>query len=652
MDTALAFPITHGHVRRPQHQYFYENAQGSPTDPKAFLNRSHDSMNASTPLSARSQRTASGFEKSNAGSQGSAAKGASLAFLTPSPTAKPLTNTYSSTNGALAAAYMAGTGQKRIDSSYNNEGKRFVTPSPQTKTLQTPSTGTFSQRSVLESAETLELPTVLLERQKQSPSYIAATLATARSTPTPIGQDVARTKAIRLASAQFSQAPQVESSPLPSASALVGLFEAKQHVDRQVKEQQKTISEVRPIPFIASPTPVRPVVSVRRTRKPLILNHMFTDGGSDLKSQVADQSVALERVPDQRTTTKCHTKKKTSRPVASVTPVAAIEAPPSLSLPRRNTHPPSTLSEIEKDEHGSASGIDATQSTPYTPAKDSSPVSTESKRHVQKQSDKVSMGPLPITIDRLSSTPYAIPPLTRSQSSIRVNSRPSTRSPSSRLVPQLTADSLANAIVAGSLATSRAPSPTKQPPMAMPRRRSKTYSLFHHHDHSSRTPSPAKPLRQTLRAPEKSDPEDSRIRKSHPLKKHPNKHAEGDRKRWRDVIDEQEKKRYEGVWAANRGILLISASQSSDSTAITPESKDLVSNLVVRDIWSRSHLSFSTLAEVWDRVDLRGDGKLGREEFVVGMWLIDQCLKGRKIPVKVSESVWSSVRRLSGIKIP
>ncbi|MCJ1236294.1 Increased rDNA silencing protein [Varicellaria rhodocarpa] len=652
MDTALLLPTIHGHVRRPQHEYLYENAQGSPTDPQAFSIRSYDSMNASTPLSARSQGAASGLQKGNAESQGSAVRGASLAFLTPSPTVKPLTNTYSGTNGALAAAYLAGTGQKRVDSSYNNEGKRFVTPSPRTKTLQTPSTGTFPQRSVLGSAETLELPTGSLERREQSPSYIAAALAAARSTPTPTGQDVARTKPIRPVSAHLSQAPQVESSPLPSASALVGLFEAKQHVDKQVKEPQRTISEVRPIPFIASPTPVRPVVSARMTRKPLILNHPFTDGGSDLKSQTADQSVASERAPDQRTTTRYDPKKTTSRPVAGVTPVAAFKVPPSLPPPRRNTHPPSTLSEIKKDEHGPASGIDGTPSIPDTPAKDAPLVSTESKRYVQKPSDNVSTRPLPVPIDRLSSMPYAIPPLARSQSSVRVNSRPSTRSPSSRLVPQLTADSLANAIVAGSLATSRAPSPTKQPPPAMPRRRSKTYSLFHHHDHSSRTPSPAKPLRQTLRAPEKSDPEDSRTRKPHPLKKHPNKHAEGDRKRWRDVIDEQEKKRYEGVWAANRGILLIPAPHSSDSTAITPESKDLVSNLVVRDIWSRSHLSFSTLAEVWDRVDLRGDGKLAREEFVVGTWLIDQCLKGKKIPVKVSESVWSSVRRLSGIKIP
>lgn len=34
--------------------------------------------------------------------------------------------------------------------------------------------------------------------------------------------------------------------------------------------------------------------------------------------------------------------------------------------------------------------------------------------------------------------------------------------------------------------------------------------------------------------------------------------------------------------------------------------------------------------EVWELVDRSGEGKLDRDELVVGMWLIDQGLKGRK----------------------
>jgi hypothetical protein len=35
----------------------------------------------------------------------------------------------------------------------------------------------------------------------------------------------------------------------------------------------------------------------------------------------------------------------------------------------------------------------------------------------------------------------------------------------------------------------------------------------------------------------------------------------------------------------------------------------------------------------------------------VGLWLVDQRLKGRKLPIRVSESVWRSVGLLGGIKV-
>lgn len=144
-----------------------------------------------------------------------------------------------------------------------------------------------------------------------------------------------------------------------------------------------------------------------------------------------------------------------------------------------------------------------------------------------------------------------------------------------------------------------------------------------------------------MRGPPKSDEDDEHKRgSSNIIKKHPHKHHEGDRKRWRDQITERERKRYEGVWAANKGMYLAEDSQSA------------VCNLVVRDIWSRSRLSNHVLEEVWDLVDNEGVGRLNREEFVVGLWLIDQSLKGRKLPVTVSDSVWFSVRRLTGVKIP
>lgn len=76
-----------------------------------------------------------------------------------------------------------------------------------------------------------------------------------------------------------------------------------------------------------------------------------------------------------------------------------------------------------------------------------------------------------------------------------------------------------------------------------------------------------------------------------------------------------------------------------------------VCSLVVRDIFSRSRLHVDVLEEVYTLVDRSQNGRLEREEFVVGLWLIDQRLKGRKLPIKVSDSVWKSVGVLGGIKV-
>ncbi|KAL8735950.1 MAG: hypothetical protein Q9166_000512 [cf. Caloplaca sp. 2 TL-2023] len=227
---------------------------------------------------------------------------------------------------------------------------------------------------------------------------------------------------------------------------------------------------------------------------------------------------------------------------------------------------------------------------------------------------------------------------------------------SNSIIPQLSIDSLANAMVASSLASSRAPSPTC-PPLPPPRRRSRPH-LFHRthstDEQGSRTPSPSKGhMRQTMRAP--LDPNENLVvgkpKGKRFIHKHPNKHHEGDRKRWRDQITEMERKRYEGVWAANRGLLTLSYQHNTTSPPTDIDLANSVLNIIVRDIWSRSKLPTDTLEEVWELVDSNGMGMLGKEEFVVGMWLVDQRLKGRKLPGKVSDSVWSSARGLSGVKV-
>jgi hypothetical protein len=147
---------------------------------------------------------------------------------------------------------------------------------------------------------------------------------------------------------------------------------------------------------------------------------------------------------------------------------------------------------------------------------------------------------------------------------------------------------------------------------------------------------------QTLRGMPKPDTDPQQRHKMRLIHKHPHKHHEGDRKRWRSEITEQERKRYEGVWASNKG-LLIPPGMGDQS--------NMVLNLVVREIWGRSRLPAAALEQVWDLVDRQRIGLLGREEFVVGMWLIDQQLKGHKLPVQVPDSMWESVRNITGLRL-
>ncbi|EFR03190.1 hypothetical protein MGYG_06187 [Nannizzia gypsea CBS 118893] len=238
---------------------------------------------------------------------------------------------------------------------------------------------------------------------------------------------------------------------------------------------------------------------------------------------------------------------------------------------------------------------------------------------------------------------------------------------------------LADAIAASTLASRRTPSPSKHhgnsnnnPPPLPPSRRSRSRSFLQvshsgnrsdRHDRSgkgddgqnNRTPSPSKTttMKRTMRAPALPGPDfaagERHRSKEHSrkiIRTHPHKHREGDRKRWRDKVTAAERKRYEGVWAANKGLFIGAHEQVNikDRSVILEET---VLSIVVRDIWTRSRLPTQLLEQIWNIVSHHAYGLLTREEFVVGMWLIDQCLKGHKLPVKVSQSVWDSVRVVS-----
>ncbi|TFA99425.1 Increased rDNA silencing protein 4 [Trichoderma ghanense] len=202
-------------------------------------------------------------------------------------------------------------------------------------------------------------------------------------------------------------------------------------------------------------------------------------------------------------------------------------------------------------------------------------------------------------------------------------------------------DNLTDAIVAGSLASARLTphntGPTSLAPPPLPKRQ-KSPRLLH-----------------TLRQPHNElDEEEDHHKKGHRalLRKGKHAHHEGSRKKWREEIRPRERKRYEALWASNRGILLTDTRVMSPATSLSSDlDRDVsqcVANVVVREVWKRSRLPDDELAEIYDLVDRSKTGMLSRAEFVVGTWLIDQRLKGRKVPAKVTDSVWGSA---NGVRV-
>ena len=574
-------------------------------------------------------------------SQSAAFRGASYAFFQASAGTKLSSSIYSGNDGALAAASRVGTGGRRlVDRSA--EGSSSCGQKP--NILAVKKSPQFSLSGMQET------PHRSCQSRGQSPSQRAAFLATSRTTPTRRGESIPRRRSYLQTVGNEADTPTATKSEVLTTSSgdtnsLVQLFESKQvpkvpapltHSVRYVSKEQREI---------ASPTPIRPV---KRS----------------MSSAIVPLSTSLSTSESERETLESAPRVAHARPVAAAVRLAVPSGAPETGLP------PSAVSSNLVSEHPGprqrgkrvtleGAGLHTTYNKnrvsgyPEELSTETAYLQTEPGRQ-DSRSTRRTRSPNPSIIPSRQASASGSRPLISSPSSFDEGYRSSsplrstrtTTLPTDSYVPKLTIDSLANAMVASSLASSRAPSPGKPPPLPPSRRHGKSYSLFNQHhsqEHLSRTPSPAKGMRQTMREPQKSDDEvDHRKKKGHIVRKHPNKHHEGDRKRYRNQVIERERKRYEGVWAANRGLLM-----ESD-----PKSRGAVLNVVVRDIWSRSRLPSEVLEEVWDLVDVRGDGKLEREEFVVGFWLIDSRLRGNKLPSKVSESMWASVRRLSGIKEP
>ncbi|KAI9793874.1 MAG: Increased rDNA silencing protein [Peltula sp. TS41687] len=641
-----------------------------------------------------------------------ARRGASLAFQKPPSQPTFILNTYSGKNGARAAAITAGTikqfhngndkplhthravngghdpltaaqrsmardDTRRDKSSTTNSRARAGErsnpgPSPSniaailasTKDSQTRQQTTKSDRSIRHSGYLSQTARhevrSSVSSQTTTGQEILPHVARGGDTP-PDHQSMAMTNA-------KSQESGVETTHVAPTASLIQLFE------KSGREPDETHTVTVSLPAILSPKPIR-MISLTNTPLTAALAAAQTLSGHRRSPQDAN----INSQPDgntflSSTARPTFIRRSLSRQTSNRTISQEVKSTgAATAMPmRENGSPIPFISSMQKAERTNDSGT----------FNRSSSVSTkrpELRRVISSIPPTMNTTPQPLMFlqreESRSNTANHFPvldsPGTHTLPSLNLSERrllPARRS----MTSLMTESSLADAIVASSLASSRAPSPytLSTPPISRLRSRSRHMFQHPHHHHStqvnSRTPSPPKAMRHTMRQHHDSDEDEDedmipsrRRRKPHFLNKHPNKHQEGARKRWRDVVTERERKRYEGVWAANKGIHVsveevesspVKSLQQSQHRLLSVES--LVLNIVVRDIWSRSRLGNEVLEEIWDLVDRKGLGLLEREEFVVGMWLIDQRLKGRKLPVKVSVSVWESVRALRGIKIP
>jgi len=515
--------------------------------------------------------------------QDEALRGASFAFGKPPLKPKPAPNTYSGSNGAIAAAAKA----NRLEAPLEDQRLLYQRSGGSSAGSYTPDV----ERRVL------HYPT----DQAKSPSHIAATLAASRNvTPNHTGSKQLSSpvlrkresysgRSVRSVSSVGSLDQPLDTSSIMPTKAAIRKFEQNSGTPSQATRNKRPVVDRTPTPAelasSKSPEMQEPPAPALRTRSPAPKNQNSLKPKPEIKSPKPILPPNFSKIP----------------PTARKPPVASTKPKPSQPIPIPNKRSPTFKDEENQDASSSDSFVSASS---YA---ESEQVPSFRVRLQNQKKKQASQNLLP-----------------GSASAAAV-------------------ESLANAIVASSLASSRAASPAKlyPPPLPAPRRSAK--NMFHNGKEISRTPSPSKPsgLRTTMRKPREEEVDESEKRRGRKnlMKKHPNKHHEGDRKRWRDEITERERKRYEAVWASNRGMYLNSQGEGA------------VCNLVVRDIFSRSRLHVEVLEEVYALIDRKENGTLDREEFVVGMWLIDQRLKGRKLPIRVSDSVWRSVGVLGGIKV-
>jgi len=107
---------------------------------------------------------------------------------------------------------------------------------------------------------------------------------------------------------------------------------------------------------------------------------------------------------------------------------------------------------------------------------------------------------------------------------------------------------------------------------------------------------------------------------------------------------------------------LITGDHNADASVSRKEEKvdkavgcsDRLEGCFVKFIWVKSKLDREKLNEIWNECDTTKTGTLDRDEFVSGMWRIDEELRRVRAQVVKSASASSltSLRGRSGPKLP
>jgi hypothetical protein len=429
-----------------------------------------------------------------AATQSAALRGAALAFGKPPVKPKPQTNTYSGNNGALAAATKVG-GSRSLDnkasiSSLKADGPQDGYRSERHDRPGSRKSGSYTelQRQIVPTGNGLLRPN---PEQRRSTSFLAANLAASRSpsvSPNVTGQrqlqkhstgggweatTISRRSASPLKSGISSRGSDrpLDLTSIPPTTSLINMF-----------EQNKEASQTSPALSAAQKS-----VGSSAQRAP---------------SVSAPLPTASSRPPKQQATTRISPTQhaRPRRPTIVHQSFVKSYAPPHTHRPISVGSRPQTAPDPKNVRNDKREAEDGSSDDSFVSASDRRP-SSRAPVYQQRHSD-----------------------------------RPGSQYSNSAV------DSLANAIVASSLASSRAASPSRNlqglgAPPPPSRRDPRSHHLLHHHD-TSRSGSPAKPigLRTTMRKPKsEEEPEEvkRRMRMRTHLIKHPNKHNEGGRKRWR-----------------------------------------------------------------------------------------------------------------------